>query len=75
MPASRLQAFWWEFLLFGLKQAWACLFGGVLLMLVLLTKLRWPPLLLLSRVRVSLVRVPRPPGKSEDAGAQASARV
>lgn len=31
-----------EFLWFGLKQAWACLFGGVLLALILVTHLLWP---------------------------------
>ena len=31
-----------EFLAFGLKQAWACLFGGALLALLLLTSLWWP---------------------------------
>ncbi|UDF30874.1 UNVERIFIED_ORG: DUF817 domain-containing protein [Roseateles sp. XES5] len=32
-----------EFLLFGLKQAWACLFGGLMLGLIILTKLIWQP--------------------------------
>src|SRR5690606_27393237 len=31
-----------EFLMFGLKQAWACLFGGAMLALLLGTHLRWP---------------------------------
>ena len=31
-----------EFLVFGVKQAWACLFGGLLLAGVLLTGLFWP---------------------------------
>ncbi|NNE24364.1 MAG: DUF817 domain-containing protein [Rhizobiales bacterium] len=31
-----------EFLLFGIKQAWACLFGGLLLALIIATKLWWP---------------------------------
>jgi uncharacterized membrane protein YoaT (DUF817 family) len=31
-----------EFAVFGLKQAWACLFGGVLLALMLLTHFNWP---------------------------------
>jgi uncharacterized membrane protein YoaT (DUF817 family) len=31
-----------EFLVFGLKQAWACLFGGALLALIMLTALLWP---------------------------------
>lgn len=32
----------YEFLLFGLKQAWACLFGGAMLALLLLTGFFWP---------------------------------
>jgi uncharacterized membrane protein YoaT (DUF817 family) len=39
---SRWSAFWWEFFLFGFKQGWACLFGGLILLMVLLTKLYWP---------------------------------
>ena len=31
-----------EFLVFGLKQAWACLFGGLLLALLIATKLYYP---------------------------------
>ncbi|MDZ4111361.1 MAG: DUF817 family protein, partial [Brevundimonas sp.] len=31
-----------EFLMFGLKQAWACLFGGAMLALLLATHLWWP---------------------------------
>ena len=36
---------WWlsEFILFGLKQAWACLFAGIMLGLMLTTKLVWQP--------------------------------
>lgn len=36
---------WWlsEFILFGLKQAWACLFAAIMLGLILLTKLAWQP--------------------------------
>ncbi len=57
-PAARLQALegqarawaargWlraaaFEFLLFGLKQAWACLFGAAMLALLLATHLVWP---------------------------------
>lgn len=48
-PTSRLNGFLWEFFLFGFKQAWACLFGGVLLFLVLLTKWYWPAHALLAR--------------------------
>jgi len=39
---SRLNGWLYEFLLFGLKQAWACLFGGLMLALLLATKLFWP---------------------------------
>ena len=42
VPTSKWNAFLWEFFLFGFKQAWACLFGAVLLALVLLTKWYWP---------------------------------
>ncbi|NGM51647.1 DUF817 domain-containing protein [Caulobacter sp. 602-2] len=42
--AQRSQANGWayEFLLFGLKQAWACLFGGLMLVLLVGTYLFWP---------------------------------
>jgi uncharacterized membrane protein YoaT (DUF817 family) len=39
---SRRRALAYEFLLFGLKQAWACLFGGAMVALILATKLWWP---------------------------------
>ena len=39
---GRLHGWAYEFLLFGLKQAWACLFGGALLALLIATKLWWP---------------------------------
>ena len=39
---SRLNAFGYEFLLFGLKQAWACLFGGAMVFLLVATHLFWP---------------------------------
>ena len=42
VPSSRLNALLWEFFLFGFKQGWACLFGGILLSLILLTKWFWP---------------------------------
>jgi uncharacterized membrane protein YoaT (DUF817 family) len=41
-PSTRLNGLIWEFFLFGFKQAWACLFGGILLALLLLTKWFWP---------------------------------
>ncbi|MFP3435538.1 DUF817 family protein, partial [Paraburkholderia sp. SIMBA_061] len=31
-----------EFLVFGLKQAWACLFGGAMLALIIITRWFWP---------------------------------
>ena len=31
-----------EFLMFGLKQGWACLFGGAMLALLIATRLWWP---------------------------------
>jgi uncharacterized membrane protein YoaT (DUF817 family) len=39
---SRLNAWAYEFLLFGLKQAWACLFGGAMLALLVGTHFLWP---------------------------------
>ncbi len=33
-----------EFVVFGLKQAWACLFGGLMLGMILVTRLWWPDL-------------------------------
>ena len=37
-----LTRFAFAFLMFGIKQAWACLFGGAMLGLILLTFLFWP---------------------------------
>jgi uncharacterized membrane protein YoaT (DUF817 family) len=48
-PTSRVNGFLWELFLFGFKQGWACLFGGILLGLVLLTKWYWPPHAWLAR--------------------------
>ncbi|MFI4976512.1 MAG: DUF817 domain-containing protein [Caulobacterales bacterium] len=39
---GRLNAFAYEFLLFGLKQAWACIFAGSMLALILGTHFFWP---------------------------------
>ncbi len=39
---SRLHGWAYEFLLFGLKQAWASLFAGAMLALILGTKFVWP---------------------------------
>lgn len=42
MPASGVSGALIEFIVFGLKQAWACLFGGIMLVLILATKVAWP---------------------------------
>lgn len=39
---SRPRRWAYEFLWFGLKQGWACLFGGLLLVLIVATYLWWP---------------------------------
>src|SRR5690606_8959903 len=39
---SRLRRYAYEFLWFGLKQGWACLFGGAMLALIVGTFLFWP---------------------------------
>jgi uncharacterized membrane protein YoaT (DUF817 family) len=41
-PKGRRAKAVWEFVLFGIKQAWACLFGGILLFLIIATKYFWP---------------------------------
>ncbi len=38
----RLPPGWREFVLFGLKMAWSCLFGGAMLSLLIATHLFWP---------------------------------
>lgn len=40
---GRLSAGFYEFLRFGIKQGWACLFGGILLGLIIATRLWYPP--------------------------------
>ncbi len=42
MPQSGLWASGTEFLVFGLKQGWACLFGGLFLSVVLASAYLWP---------------------------------
>ncbi len=42
MPADGISGALVEFLVFGLKQAWACLFGGAMLALILSTSLYYP---------------------------------
>lgn len=39
---SKWHSWAYEFLMFGLKQAWACLFGGLMLVLLVGTHLLWP---------------------------------
>lgn len=46
---GRLRTWGYEFLLFGLKQAWACLFGGAMVALLIGTHLWWPHDAALSR--------------------------
>lgn len=41
-PGPGWRLWLYEFLLFGVKQAWACLFGGLLLLLLLATHLFYP---------------------------------
>ncbi|MFD2648447.1 DUF817 domain-containing protein [Devosia albogilva] len=41
LPRGRLADGLVEFVVFGLKQAWACLFGGLMLAMILLTRLWW----------------------------------
>jgi len=42
MPRGRLADGLIEFAVFGLKQAWACLFGGLMLAMIVVTRLWWP---------------------------------
>jgi uncharacterized membrane protein YoaT (DUF817 family) len=42
LPPRGLSGALVEFLVFGLKQAWACLFGGAMLALIIATRLAWP---------------------------------
>jgi len=42
IPRTAARRCLWEFFLFGFKEGWACLFGGLLLGLLLLTKWLWP---------------------------------
>lgn len=48
LPKSGLVGAGVEFLVFGLKQGWACLFGGAMLGLILVTR-EWPPGLPVAR--------------------------
>jgi uncharacterized membrane protein YoaT (DUF817 family) len=49
VPTSKFNGFLWELFLFTFKQAWACLFGAIILSLILLTKYLWPPHAFLAR--------------------------
>src|SRR5690606_15274629 len=49
MPRHGLSGALVEFVVFGLKQAWACLFGGALLALIVATKWFWPDAAPLAR--------------------------
>lgn len=49
VPSSRFNAFLWELFLFVFKQGWACLFGSIILSLLLLTKWYWPHSAVLAR--------------------------
>jgi uncharacterized membrane protein YoaT (DUF817 family) len=42
LPRGRLAYGCIEFIVFGLKQAWACLFGGLMLGMILVTTFWWP---------------------------------
>src|SRR6059058_6551551 len=42
VPRTAGGRLFWELFLFGFKEGWACLFGGALLALLLLTKWLWP---------------------------------
>ena len=46
LPLGRV---WHELLIFGVLQAWACLFAGVLLGFILLTKISYPPWMPIAR--------------------------
>jgi len=49
MARGRASAFLYEFLRFGMKQAWACLFGGIMVALLLATHFWYPPGAALAR--------------------------
>jgi uncharacterized membrane protein YoaT (DUF817 family) len=38
----KTRQFWFEFVMFGIKQAWACLYGGAMLVLLVATMVFWP---------------------------------
>jgi len=46
---GRVRRYGFEFLMFGLKQGWACLFGGSMLALLVGTHFFWPPEAVIDR--------------------------
>ncbi len=48
-PRNKLHRLFSEILVFGIKQAWACLFGGLLLTLIIASSLFYPEQAILSR--------------------------
>lgn len=52
LPAPGWRAWLYEFILFGIKQGWACLFGGLMLALLLGTHLLYPAEATISRYDV-----------------------
>jgi uncharacterized membrane protein YoaT (DUF817 family) len=55
LPQHGLAGAFVEFLVFGLKQAWACLYGGALLALVMLSAWFWPESSTIARYDALLV--------------------
>jgi uncharacterized membrane protein YoaT (DUF817 family) len=55
LPQHGLAGAFVEFLVFGLKQAWACLYGGALLALVMLSAWLWPESSTIARYDALLV--------------------
>jgi uncharacterized membrane protein YoaT (DUF817 family) len=49
LPSGGLAGAALEFLVFGLKQVWACLYGGALLLLIMLSAFLWPDASTISR--------------------------
>lgn len=49
LPAGGLAGSAIEFLVFGLKQGWACLFGGAMLAMIIVTRYAWPETAFIAR--------------------------
>lgn len=49
LPAHGASGALVEFVVFGLKQGWACLFGGAMLALIIATRLWWPDQQMMTR--------------------------